>query len=84
MSKTLKEEAPCGSVKYPTLDFGSGHDLGVMGWSPMLESTLSMMPAWESLFLSLCPPPLMLAHSLSICDYSKNTNLYASKESILW
>ena len=24
------------SVEYPTPDFGSGHDLGVMGWSPML------------------------------------------------
>ena len=28
------------SVKSPTLDFGSGHDLRVMGSSPMLGSAL--------------------------------------------
>jgi len=32
------------SVKCPTLDFGSGHDLGVTGLSPMSGSLLS----WES------------------------------------
>lgn len=29
------------SVKQPTLDFTSGHDLSVLGWSPMSGSTLS-------------------------------------------
>ena len=33
------------SVKCPTLDFGSGHDLTVMGLSPMSSSALSVEPA---------------------------------------
>ena len=34
-----------GSVKCPTFDFGSGHNLTVMALSPTLGSTLSMDPA---------------------------------------
>ena len=33
------------SVKHPTLDFGSGHDLRVMGLSPKLGSMLGKEPA---------------------------------------
>ena len=33
------------SVERPTLDFGSGHDLRVVGLSPTLGSVLSMEPA---------------------------------------
>ena len=46
------------SVKCPTLDFGSGHDLTVMGSSPMSGSVLAV-PAWDflSLALSFCPSP---------------------------
>ena len=36
------------SVKHLTLDFNSGHDLGVVGSSPMLGSMLGMAPAWDS------------------------------------
>ena len=54
------------SVEHLTLDFGSGHDLGVMGLSPVLGSMLSMEPAWDSLPLSLCPfSPLPPAHTHS-------------------
>ena len=49
------------SVEHSTLDFGSGHDSRVMGWSPMWDSTLSMEPAWNSFTPSLsAPPPLTL------------------------
>lgn len=55
------------SVKYPTVDFGSGCDLTVMRSGPALASTLS------TVCLSLCPlllpplltPPLALTHALS-------------------
>ena len=39
------------SVKQPTFDFSSGHDLGVMRLSPVSGSALSMEPAWYSLLL---------------------------------
>ena len=58
-------------VECPTLDFRSGHDPLVVGWSP--ASVLSMEPAWDSLSPSLsvclppCAPPLtMLSLSLSL------------------
>ena len=61
------------SVKRPTLDFGSGHDLTVRGFEPHVGlSPDSAEPAWGSLFpslsLSLSAPPLLsrfLALSLS-------------------
>ena len=31
-------------IKCPTLNFGSGHDLTVMGWGPALGSTLGVEP----------------------------------------
>ena len=52
------------SVGSLTLDFGLGHDLGVMGWSPTLGSVISGESAFLSLSLSpFAPPP---AHSLSL------------------
>ena len=33
------------SVKHPTPDFGSGHDLRVVTWSPTLSSALGREPA---------------------------------------
>ena len=47
------------SVKHPTLDFGSGHDLRVNGIDPCVRlCTDSMEPAWDSLsLLSLYPTP---------------------------
>ena len=39
-------------VEHPTLDFGSGCDPRVKGLSPMLGSTLSVEPAWDSLSVS--------------------------------
>ena len=56
------------SVKCPTLDVGSGHDLMVVGLSPMWGSALSWESAWDSVCLSLYPsvPPLKACtHSLS-------------------
>ena len=52
---------PAQSVKHLTLDFGSGHEPRVVGWSPMSDS------AWSP--LDLCPSPVCththaLAHSL--------------------
>ena len=48
------------SIEHLTLDFSSGHDLTVMGWSLPLGSVLNMKPAWDSLspFLSLPLPSL--------------------------
>ena len=47
------------SVKWPTLGFGSGPDLTVVGSSPTSGSALSEEFAWDSLSLSLSAP---LAH----------------------
>ena len=44
------------SVEHPTLGFGSGHDLRVMGLSPALGSMLSGESAWDS-SLTVPPPP---------------------------
>ena len=50
-------------VKRPTLSFGSGHALTVVGSSPSLGSALTAAePAWDSRSPSLSdPPPLSLA-----------------------
>ena len=52
------------SVEWPTLDFGSGHDLTVRGFEPCLGlCTMSTEPASDplslSLSLSLSVPPLL-------------------------
>ena len=49
------------SVKHPTLDFGSGHDLRVRRIEPCVGLCADIMePAWDSLspFLSLSLSPL--------------------------
>lgn len=43
-------------VKRPSLGFGSGRDLGVVGWGTASGSTLSSGSAWDSLS-PLCPSP---------------------------
>ena len=55
------------SVKCPTLDFGSGHDLGIWGSSPTFGSGFSEGSAWDSL-------PLFLPLSLLIHSPSKKIN----------
>ena len=42
------------SVKHPTLDFGSGHDLLICGFKPRIRfSVASSEPAWDPLSPSL-------------------------------
>ena len=41
-------------VKHQTLGFSSGHDLSLMGLSPMFRSMLSMVSASDSFYLSVC------------------------------
>ena len=48
------------SVKRPTLDFSSGHDLAVRGIEPHLGLHAdSVEPAWDSLSPALSAPPLL-------------------------
>ena len=52
------------SVKGPTLDFGSGHDLTVCGFDPCIRLCAdSVEPAWDSLSLSDPPPTCFLSFS---------------------
>uniref|UniRef100_A0A452QJC0 SLP adaptor and CSK interacting membrane protein n=1 Tax=Ursus americanus TaxID=9643 RepID=A0A452QJC0_URSAM len=51
------------SVKHPTFDFSSGHDLGVLGSSPTLGSLLNVESACPSPSLFSPPPPLSLSLS---------------------
>ena len=55
-------------VKQLGLDFGSGHDLAVPEFEPLISVCAdSMEPAWDSLSPSLSPPPwLVLALPLSL------------------
>ena len=60
-----------GSIKRPTLDFDSGHDLTVLE----IESHVrlhadSIEPAWDFLCLSLSPPTLLI-HYLSLSHKNK-------------
>ena len=51
-------------VKPQTLDFGSGHDLAVLGFEPHVRLCAdSVKPAWDSVFLSLCLSPTWLSLS---------------------
>ena len=53
-------------AKRLTLDFGSGHDLGVPGFKPHIGLHPDhVKPAWNSLSPSLSAPPL-LAHVRSL------------------
>ena len=67
------------SVKRPTLDFGSGHDLTVREFKPRIGlCTHSEEPALDPLSPSLCPSPacilLSLSLSLSKINKCKQTN----------
>ena len=55
------------SVKHPTLDFGSGHDLVVHEFQPPIRLRVdSVKSAWDFLSLSLSLPlPCSLSLSLS-------------------
>ena len=49
------------SVKHPTIDFSSGHDLTVFEIEPCIKLCAdNVEPAWDSLFPSLSVPPLLL------------------------
>ena len=55
------------SVKCPTLDFGSGHDLTVCEFEPCVTfCTDSAEPAWDSLSSSLSLPLSLPVFSLSL------------------
>ena len=52
------------SVKYWTLDFGSGHDLAVRDFKPCIRlGTDGEEPTWDSLS---APPPFVLSLSFSL------------------
>ena len=62
------------SVKYPTVDLSSGHDLTVHGIEPHIGlCTDTAEPAWDSLSPSLSAPPLFsLSLSKRIHKWQKN------------
>ena len=64
--KTYVQRRLGGSVKYPTLDFSSGHDPMVREIEPHIRlCTDNTKPAWDSLSLST-PPLLACVHDLSL------------------
>ena len=67
------------SVKQPTLDFGSGHDLMVHEFEPRTGLWAgSMELAWDSFPPSLCPSPAL---SLTVDkETKKSTNKYLTSE----
>ena len=79
------------SVKQPTLDFSSGHDLTIIRSGPASGSVLSVEPAWDffalslpfpclySLFLSLC----LKTNKLEICCKSR-TYVFSLKQVNVW
>ena len=57
------------SVKRPTLDLGSGHDLTVHGFKPRVRLCAeNAEPAWDSLSLPLSLP---LTDSCCLCLFQK-------------
>ena len=58
------------SVKLPTLGFGSGYDLKVCEFEPRIGlHAESAEPVWDSVSLSVPPPPVrvcMCEHALSL------------------
>ena len=56
------------SIKHPTLDFGSGHDLKVLEMEPLVRLCSDFAePAWDSLSPSVsAPPPQVCVVSLSL------------------
>ena len=68
------------SVKHPTLDFGSDHDLTVREFKPLVGLCADgMEPAWDSLS---APPLLMhtLSLSLSLSKRSKTFDKKTNKQ----
>jgi len=60
-------------VKHPTLDFSLGLDLGVVGSSPVLGSTLSVEPTLKKIrsrYFHLSYMPVFLTSSLSASPLS--------------
>ena len=72
-------------VKYPTLDFSSGHDFAVREIEPHFGLCAdSAEPAWDSLPLSLpFPCSLSLALSLSLKKLIKKKSRSARNRPIL-
>ena len=64
------------SIKHPTLDLGSGHDLMVVGLSPVSGSTLGMDClgfAYDS--LSFCPSPACVYYILGEKSHTTNNEM---------
>ena len=73
------------SVKCPTLDLGSGHDLTVREFKPHIRlCTDSVEPAWDSVSPSLCPSFTVHtrshARSLSLSNKEKEKERKEKKE----
>ena len=72
-SKALWGAWVAQSVKHPTLNFGSGHDLTVHEIQPYVGLCAdSMEPAWDSLFPSLSASPLLTLSVPPFLSLSKN------------
>ena len=56
------------SIKWLTLDFGSGHNFKVLRWSPKSQSALSTEPASDPLLLSTSASFLLVR----ACSLSQN------------
>ena len=56
------------SVKGPTLEFSSGHDLTVRGFEPASVSVLTMRSLLHILSLSLCFCPSCVCVPLSLSE----------------
>ena len=62
------------SVKHPTFDFSSGHDLTVCGFeSHVRVCTDSFEPTWDSLS---APPPRVRTHTLCLCLSLSKINIF--------
>ena len=69
------------SVKCPTLDLGSGHDLKASGFTHVGLHADGAEPVWDSLsLLSLCPSPMLtLLVSLYLKKKKKKTTNLSSE-----
>ena len=62
------------SIKRPTLDFSSGHDLTIRELEPHIQLCAdSTEPAWDSLLSA--PPLLALCLSLSLSEINKHEKI---------
>ena len=64
-------------VGYPTLGFGSGHELGVVRSSPVLGSMLHIESAWDCLSPSVLPP--LTRTCVCVCSLSLSLSLSRNK-----